>query len=276
MIVWLNGELLPADAARIYPSDRGLMLGDGVFETIRIQGRQPMHLAQHLARLRAGAAVLGIPVNWSYAALAQAILAVTEAAGLANAAARLTLTRGPASRGVLPAGEAHPTVLMTAGPLPAPASPGHAIIAASTRRNQASPLSRIKSLNYLDSIIARREAAGRAADDAILLDTRGHLAESTAANLFVVQGETILTPPLADGALPGITRARLLASGLAEERTLLPEGLSGASAAFLTNSLGLRALTRIEDWMFDPDHPALCTIRRWWEDHTSGPRGLCG
>jgi branched-chain amino acid aminotransferase len=265
MILWLNGALLPADAARIDPADRGLTLGDGVFETIRVQGGQAMHLAQHLARLRAGAAVLGIPVGWRDAVLGQAIAAVTEAAGLGDAAARLTLTRGPASRGVLPPGEPHPTMLVTAGALPPPAPPAQAIIAASTRRNQESPLSRIKSLNYLDNIIARREAAARGVDDAILLDTRGRLAESTAANLFVVLNGTILTPPLGDGALPGITRARLLAAGLARERTLLPADLSRAAAGFLTNSLGLRVLTRIEDWVFDRDHPALSNVRLWWE-----------
>jgi branched-chain amino acid aminotransferase len=269
MILWLNGALLPTNAARIDPSDRGLTLGDGVFETIRVKEGRPMHLALHLARLRAGAAVVGIPVgwplDWSDAELARAIVAVAEAAGLANAAARLTLTRGPAPRGVLPPVETRPTVLITAGTMPPPAPPAHAIIAASTRRNQDSPLSRVKSLNYLDSIIARREATARGADDAILLDTRGRLAESTAANLFVVLGEAILTPPVTDGVLPGITRARLLVSGIAQERTLLPEDLFRVSAAFLTNSLGVRALVRIEDWMFNPDHPALCMVGQWWE-----------
>jgi branched-chain amino acid aminotransferase len=264
VILWLNGALLPAEMARIEPADRGLTLGDGVFETIRMLDDQVMHLARHLARLRAGAAVLGIPVVWSDAALGQAIAAVAQAEGLANAAVRLTLTRGPASRGVLPAGETHPTMLVTAGALPLRAPPARTIFAASTRRNQHSPLSRIKSLNYLDNIIARREAAAQGADDAILLDTRGHLAESTVANLFVVLNEMIFTPPIADGALPGITRVRLLEAGFAEERTLLPENLTKASAAFLSNSLGLRAVARIGDRVLDPDHPALFEVWRWW------------
>jgi branched-chain amino acid aminotransferase len=264
MILWLNGALLPEEAARIDPADRGLTLGDGLFETIRVQGGQAMHLARHLARLRAGAAILDIPVGWSDTALGQAITAVAEAAGLPDAALRLTLTRGPAPRGVLPPSQPHPTLLITAGTLPSPAPPARAIIAASTRRNQDSPLSRLKSLNFLDSIIARREAAARGADDAILLDTRGRLAEATVANLFVVLDETILTPPLADGAMPGVTRARLLAAGLAQERTLWPADLSRAHAGFLTNSLGLRALACIGDRVFDPDHPVLSDIGRWW------------
>jgi len=87
---------VPAEEAQIDPRDRGFLLGDGVFETIRPQNGQPMHLARHLARLRAGAAVLGIPVEWGDAALEDAIAAVARAAGLTQAAARLTLTRGTA------------------------------------------------------------------------------------------------------------------------------------------------------------------------------------
>jgi branched-chain amino acid aminotransferase len=264
MILWLNGNLLTAEEARIDPIDRGFLLGDGVFETIRLQGSRPLHLTQHQARLRDGAALLGIPIGWDDAVLGQAIADVARAAGLAHAAARLTLTRGPAQRGVLPPAEPRPTLLITAGALPPPPPPAHAIIATSTRRNAMSPLSRIKSLNYLDSIIARREATGRSTDEAILLDTRGHLAEATAANLFLLIGDRIVTPPVEDGALPGITRARLLASGLAEEGRLWPEDCARASAAFLTSSLGVRMLARIEDRILNLDHPAFDTVRRWW------------
>jgi branched-chain amino acid aminotransferase len=268
MTVWLNGTLMPAEAAHIDPSDRGFTLGDGLFETIRVQHGKAAHLALHLARLRNGAAVLGIPIERTDDVIGEAIAAVVEAAGLASAAMRVTLTRGPALRGVLPPSDPRPTMLITAGALPPPLPPARAIIATATRRNQASPLSRIKSLNYLDGIIARREAATRGVDDAILLDTRGRLAESTAANLFVVMNETIVTPPVADGALPGITRDRLLTAGIAQERTLMPEHLHEASAAFLANSLGLRALACIDDRKFDTDHPAWRAVCRWWDTNT--------
>ncbi|HEX3982418.1 MAG TPA: aminotransferase class IV, partial [Acidisoma sp.] len=247
MTLWLNGRFLPAGEALIDPTDRGFLLGDGIFETIRVVDGAPMHLAQHLARMRCGAVVLGIPVGWDDAALRKTIADVAKAAGLSQAAARLTLTRGPAPRGVLPPAEPSPTLMISAGALPPPALPAHAIIAATTKRNAFSPLSRIKSINYLDSIIARREAMARGADEAILLDTTGHLAEATAANLFLVIGDRIVTPPVEDGALPGITRGRLLAAGLAEEERLWPTDCAQAASAFLTNSLGLRTLTRIED-----------------------------
>ncbi len=247
MTLWLNGALLPAAAARIDPADRGFLLGDGVFETIRAAAGLALHLDRHLARLRHGAAVLGIPLGWSDAALAEAVGAVLAAGALADAAVRITLSRGPGPRGVLPAADPTPSLLIAVAALPQPAAPARVVIARSTCRNEASPLSRIKSLNYLDSIIARREAAARGADDAILLNTRGQLAEATAANLFVVLRDgTPVTPPVADGALPGIFRARLIEAGDAVERSLLPADLLDARAAMLGNSLGTRQVAMIE------------------------------
>ncbi len=258
---WLNGVLCAPDVARIDPSDRGFLLGDGVFETIRALDGTPAHLHRHLARLRAGAAVLDIPVRWTDAAIAEAIAAVLAADALDAAAVRVTLSRGPAPRGVLPASDPTPTLLISAAPLPPPAGPARLVIARTTRRNEASPLSRIKSLNYLDSIIARREAAARGFDDAILLDSRGRIAESTAANLFVLLRDgAIATPPVEDGALPGIFRARLVERGIAEERTLLPADLLDADAALLGNSLGTRLAAAVGERAFDATGVAARTL----------------
>ena len=163
MTVWLNGGLCAPALARIDPTDRGFTLGDGVFETIRISEGKPMHLARHLRRLRHGACVLEIPVPYDDATIAAAIVAVTSADGLIGAVARVTLTRGPAPRGVLPPVSPTPTLLMVPGTLPPVAGFVRAIISASTCRNEASPLSRIKSLNYLDNVLARggRGSGGR-------------------------------------------------------------------------------------------------------------------
>ena len=237
-MLWLNGQLLPPAEARINPTDRGFLLGDGVFETLHATN----HLARHLARLRTGAAILGITVPYTDAEIATAAAAVLAGA---EAALRITLTRGPAPRGLL-AGCGQPTLLITAAPLPAPASPAHTIIAQTTRRNEHSPLARIKSLNYLDSILARQEAASAGADDAILLNTAGQVAEATAANLFVLHAGAWTTPPVADGALPGITRSLLLEAGFATEATLTPERLITADAAFLSTSLGLRLVASVD------------------------------
>ena len=246
MICWLNGALLPAHDARIDPADRGYTLGDGVFETVRLAGGRPAHLHRHLRRLHDGAALLEIPLPWSDAALAAAFVATAAANGVEDGVARLTLSRGPAPRGVLPPASQHPTTLITAGATPALSREVRAILCTVTRRNDASPLSRIKSLNYLDGVLARMEAERRDADDALLLNTRGTIAEASAANVVVLDGGRLTTPPVTDGALPGIVRELLIERCGMTEAPLDPETLFRAEAAFLINSLGLRAVRSLD------------------------------
>ncbi|WP_247891175.1 aminotransferase class IV [Azospirillum aestuarii] len=245
-VVWLNGRLLPAAEARIDPADRGFTLGDGLFETIRVAGGTARHLARHLARLADGAALLGLPLPYDATALADAAEALIAAEGRAEGVLRVTLTRGTGARGVLPPADAVPTLLMTLAPAPPPAGPVEAVIAQTTRRNEHSPLSRVKSLNYLDSILARQEAATRGAGEALLLNGAGRLAESSVANLFIVRDGRLQTPPVVEGALPGIRRALILERGNAGEAPLSVADLLGAGEAFLTNSLGVRPLLRVD------------------------------
>jgi branched-chain amino acid aminotransferase len=242
--IWLNNKLLNPAEARIDPTDRGLTLGDGLFETILWQHGTPAHAARHFARLREGAALLAIPVPFTNSTLLQALHDVAHP--YQQAALRLTLTRGPAPRGVLPAAELQPTVLITAGPLPPTPPAARVMVARSTRRNEHSPLSRIKSLNYLDSILARQEAAANGLDDALLLNTQGRLAEATAANIVLYFDGRLVTPPVAEGALPGIARAVLLESGEVQERPISAAELRRAEGGFLCNSLGRRPLAEIE------------------------------
>jgi branched-chain amino acid aminotransferase len=245
MKVWLNGAILPIAAARIDTADRGFTLGDGLFETIRAVDGQPAHLERHLRRLRAGAALLALPLARTDTELADAIALTLDANALTDAAIRLTVSRGPAPRGVMPPRDADPTVLVSAGALPGAAEPAYAIISKVMRRNEMSPLCRVKSLSYLDGVLARLEAADRGADEALLLNTQGRIAEATAANVFIVSGGTIVTPPVADGALPGIMREVLIERCGAVEAPLLTEDLLAADAAFLSNSLGLRPLASL-------------------------------
>ena len=241
-IVWLNGTLLDAATARIDPADRGLTLGDGLFETMRVENEIPADAARHFARLRQGATVLGIAVPFGDDALFDALCMVARENGLHEAALRLTLTRGPAARGLLPGRGGQPTMLMTAAPLPPAAAPARVIIARRTRRNEFSPLSRIKSLNYLDGVLARLEAAAAGADDALLLNTQGQVAEATAANVFFRMNGRWVTPPVEDGALPGIARAMLLQASTAKEESLTEAALARVDAGFLTTSLGQRPI----------------------------------
>ncbi len=139
-----------------------------------------------------------------------------------------------------------PTLLITAAAEASSPSPIRAVIATTTRRNEHSPLTRCKCINYLDNILARLEAAKRGADDALLLNTAGRLAGTTIANLFLVIDGALVTPPVADGALPGVMRGEVVTAAGAGERSLKPEDLARASEAFVTNCLGIRALVSVD------------------------------
>lgn len=241
-MLWLNGRLLPESEARIDPADRGLLLGDGVFETMRaVRGAVPL-LDRHLARLRAAAAVLELPLPSGDAVIAQACRELLEANGQGDAALRLTLTRGPGPRGLLPPARPSPTLLLTAFPLAVVPRVSRAAVALEARRNERSPTSRIKALGYLDSLLALREVLALGAEQALMLNGAGRLAGAASANLFLLERAELLTPPLEEGALPGITRALVLElapeMGVpCREVPLPPERLAAAEAVFTTSSL---------------------------------------
>lgn len=268
----VNGQPIAADAAHVSALDRGFTLGDGLFETMRAAGQRVFRWPWHLARLRAGAAVLGLPVD-DLPLAAHVDLALAKAA-LPEAVVRLTVSRGVApGRGVAVPPALRPTVVVRVVPLvPPPAAPARAIVATTTRRNERSPLSRIKSLSYAESVIAHLEAQRRGADEALLCNTRGWLAGATTANLFAVLDGTLVTPPVAAGALPGTTRAWVLAAaralGLpARERNLRPGDLAAASEVFITNVvLGIRPLGAVDHRHVASPGPCTRVLQAAWDD----------
>lgn len=253
MIVWLNGDLIPADVARIDPRDRGFLLGDGVFETLPAMAGRLFRLADHLARMGRGADLLGLSAPLPDVDMRRAALATLAANGLGHddASLRITYTRGPGPRGLLPPETPETTLLITAAPAMPTLRPATAIIS-SQRRNEHAPTARIKCLNYLDNILARREAAQAGADEGLMCNSSGALAGASAANLFMVEDGVLLTPAVAEGALPGVTRGVVLGlAGVAgitvEETSIASQRLSRATEAFLTNSLiGVRPLVAVE------------------------------
>lgn len=243
-MIFLGDRLVAEAAARIDPSDRGFTLGDGVFETLRAYGGRPFRLAAHVARLAAGAAALGIPLPLPAARIAEAVTETIAANDLkrGDAAIRITLSRGIGARGLLPPTDARPTLMIAATTYQPPAPHPLSAVIVDVRRNEHSPLARLKSLNYLDNVLAQRDAAARGADEAILLNTAGRLACAARANLFVLRGRTLLTPPASEGVLAGITRAEVLESvrelGIGVHETPLErDALAAADEAFLSNSL---------------------------------------
>ena len=175
-LLWVNGKLLPADRAVLDARDRGFTLGDGLFETMRAREGVTLWIERHLSRLRAGAAVIGLSPLPGDEDLADAVARTLAANELAEAAVRLTVSRGvPARRGLLPEPEPKPSLVIHAEPFAGyPAelyARGARAITSRIPRNERSPLARVKALSYLDNVLARREADAHGADDALLLNT---------------------------------------------------------------------------------------------------------
>ncbi|MBT9171675.1 MAG: Branched-chain-amino-acid aminotransferase [Syntrophomonadaceae bacterium] len=252
---YCNGRLLPAQECALPPADRSYLLGDGLFETILVQACRPVFLAEHLARLSASAAFLGYALP-AAEQLADAVSQLINKNSLQEGVLRLTVSPAE-SKGLLTARNSvlNMTITCRSGPpysLDLYRRGFRAVIAAATRRNEHSPLARHKTTNFLDNVLARREAVAAGADEALLLNTAGNLCEAAAANLFLVCDGKVLTPPVADGALPGIIRAKILAlcpqasfPGL--EHSLSPAILQETDEAFLTNSLlGVMPLVSVD------------------------------
>lgn len=218
--------------------DRGFTLGDGVFDTALALGGVVFARKRHVARLVAAAQRIGIAIE------AAAIEAAMQAAlTSAPMILRTTVTRGTAARGLWPASVGAPTLIVATAPWsPSLLGQPARLITASGRRNEFSPTANLKSLGYLDHILAAREAALAEVDDALILNTQGRIACTTIANVFALIAGRLITPSLAEGCLPGIMRALVIEAaprlGLAvEERPLAPAALAGADAVFLTNSV---------------------------------------
>jgi len=259
MRVCLNGAIIDEANAHFAINDRGVLLGDGVFETIAVRGGQIKRLNTHLMRLVRDCRVIGLRVPWADTAIKSWIDKLIADNNLPDAVVRITLTRGVGPRSLLAPTDAKPTLLITTAPMPEPAEPARLVIASSTRRNEHAPTSRIKSINYLDNIIARSEAQRRDADDAIVLNTQGRVAESTAANIFALIGGGLLTPPITEGALPGVMRADVITLARAEETPITVEMLMSASEVFLSNALGIRPVIAIEGQTVGNGEPGLIT-----------------
>lgn len=245
MLVSLNGQLIEEEDAGISVSDRGFTLGDGLFETIKIESGSPARFEAHMARLADGCQVLEMPLPMTVDDIYDQIQRAADVNDITDGTARLTLTRGPGPRGVMPPKTPQPTLLIAVGPKPPPPPPARVCVATVTRRNEFSPLSRIKNLNYLDNILARQEAVRRGADDALLLNTEGRVAESTIANLFIQIDGKWLTPPVSEGALPGVARAEFIRENNADTQPITLQMLRRSDRAILTNALGEREIEEI-------------------------------
>lgn len=245
-VCWIDGEVVPVAEARISVLDHGLLYGDGVFEGIRFYYGRAFRLTQHLERLERSARAIALSLPLAYAELMRAIGETIAAFGEPSGYLRLVVTRGVGSMGIDPRSCAQPQLFIIAGHLRVVSEGdchrGIRVITASTRRLSVDGLdARIKSLNYLNHILARIEANNAGADEAVLLNPQGRVAEASVENLFIVSGGRLLTPPSIEGALDGITRGCVIevASVIGVpvfEQPLAPYDLYNADECFLTGT----------------------------------------
>lgn len=236
--IWLNGRLLSAEAARISPFEHGLLVGDGVFETLAVRGGRVIGLREHWQRLVRSCTHMGL-LAMSETEFAEAIVAVVEANGLTEARVRVTQTSGDGPLGS-DRGAGQGTRLAAATPLNT-WPPSEKVCLVPWTRNENGALAGVKSISYAENVIALAEAKRRGCGEALLANTHGELCEGTGSNIFVVVEGRLHTPPLASGCLAGVTRLLVLqacaAAGIACAETALPaEVLTRCEEAFLTSS----------------------------------------
>ena len=268
MMFWLNGVQRPVDEPLLSLLDRGFTLADGLFETMRARGGTVFRLDAHLDRLFGSARVLGIPIA---PGLRDHIAAASRTAftyGYEHASVRLTVTRGPAPPGLAPPPHPAPTIALAIAPLTLVSEPRSIVAAMATaRRNEHALTSGMKTLSYTEAVLALSIAKAAGADDAIFLDTAGHISEATASNFFAVIDGTLVTPPRSCGVLPGITRAAVLeiapALGIdTVEREIAEPELAMASELFLTSSIReIAPLVRIATTAIGTGRPGNVTQR---------------
>ena len=238
-LAWVNGEVVPRAEARVSIDDFGLRYGLTCFETMLARHGRVFRLAQHLDRLEAGLRLFRA-VPPARAALEHAIEEVLRANSLDDASVRLSVTPGAGTRPALPA-SGDPTVVVTADPL-APMSPRSRLWVSSVRIDAERAWRSAKVGQFAPYLLARAEAEDLGFEDALLLDYSGRIAEAATANVFFELDGVVVTPSLAAGALPGVTRAAVLELAAAEgvpvrEGDLTLDDLGRATAGFLTSSV---------------------------------------
>jgi branched-chain amino acid aminotransferase len=206
--VWLNGGLVDPDRAVVSAFDRGLTVGDGVFETLKVLGGRPFAVRRHLERLHRSAQGLGLDVPLTERSLRGVIDEIVDAAELDLGRLRITLTGGSSPLGTS-RGRAQPTLIVAAGPL-TPWDAETTGVTAPWPRNERSALAGVKTTSYAENVIALAEAHKVGATEAILPNTRGDLCEGTGTNVFLVFDGRLITPSLMAGCLAGVTRALVL------------------------------------------------------------------
>jgi branched-chain amino acid aminotransferase len=255
--IWIDGEWHTRETAKVSVFDHGLLYGDGVFEGIRVYAGKVFKLQEHLDRIYECAHAILLKVPMPKAEFGGVIEEAVRRAGMAEAYIRPIVTRGPGDLGIDPRNCGRPTLIVIVDAIniwpPERYQQGLSVITAGTpipHRESLSP--RVKSLNYLCHAMAKMEANFAGADEALMLDSSGHVAEGTGQNVFVVKKSVLRTPPLSAGILAGITRGVVMDLARQAGLTVVEDMLNRfdvytADEAFLTGSASEIAPIRCYD-----------------------------
>jgi branched-chain amino acid aminotransferase len=246
MKIWIDGNIVEEGAARVSVTDHGLLYGDGIFEGMRVIAGRVFRIERHLARLEFGARTLLLSLPYPRAEIRRIVEETVRAFGQREAYVRLVVTRGEGPLGVDPTTCPSSKLFCIVNTIKLFSEEqrerGLDMITSSYRRASADVLDvRVKSLNYLGSVLAKLEARQHGADEALLLNQRGHIAEAAVANVFALRGSVLTTPPASDGCLEGINRGAVmeLAAKLdlqVREASIGRADLFQADEVFLTGS----------------------------------------
>ena len=246
MKIYLNGKLVPKEEAAVSVFDHGLLYGDGVFEGIRFYGGRVFRLEEHIDRLYKSARAIALDIQMNPDEMARAVVQTIAANGLTDGYVRLVVTRGEGSLGLSPRSCPKPTIFIIASTITLYPEEmyknGLKLVTCATRRIAHGALSpMVKSLNYLNNIMAKIEAEQAGAGEGLMLNEQGYVAECTGDNVFVVKNGAITTPPISAGALAGVTRAVVfeMASELGipmAERDITRYDIYTADECFLTGT----------------------------------------
>ncbi|MFT4081110.1 MAG: aminotransferase class IV [Nocardioides sp.] len=266
MHAWIDGRLLTDPTEPVFPvNDHGVIVGDGIFETLKVVDGHPFALDRHLARLAASARGLGLPTP-DEQALRRGVAEVLGVERVPLARLRITLTSGAGPFGS--ARGPQPPTMVVATEAVAPTATTTSVVTVPWRRNEFGALRGLKTTSYAENVLALAEARRRGATEAILGNTQGQLCEGTGSNIFYVLDGELCTPTLDSGCLAGITRALVLEwYGGREVDAPLTEVAAGASEAFLVSTLrDVQAITRWDERVL-PHGLVTVEARRAWRRH---------
>jgi branched-chain amino acid aminotransferase len=252
--IWLDGRVYDdPQRATVAATDHGLVVGDGVFETLKVTERGAFAVRRHLDRLSRSAAALHLPAP-DHEQIREAIDALLDGREFRRGKLRITYTGGHGPLGSEAAYGA-PTLLVAAAPAAASA-PLASIVTAPWTRNERGALAGVKSTSYAENVRTLGYAAQRQASEAIFLNTGGHICEGTGSNIFFVFGDAVVTPPLSSGPLAGITRELIMEWSPVEERDLTLDQAKCADEVFITSSMrDIQGIERWDDLTFSQARP---------------------